>query len=267
MNTTLPNLQPGAEPIFFQGDAVGCLVLHGFMASPAEVRWLCRTLADQGHTVFAPRLPGHGSDYHDMERMRWQDWYAAALDGYYLLRSQCRQVFIAGHSMGGILALLAGAVVPVDGLVALAAPAGFRSRAMRYAHLLKYVLPYTNQRDKSRLPQIIREEQSRRGEPVVGRVRYDMWSTTAVSQLYRVAEVMYNRLPDVTAPLLLVYSRDDRTVPIMNQDLIAGRVASKVVETFCVEHSDHILIQDVERETVFQRVTDFISTYSHTTQL
>lgn len=267
MMNNFPAIREGAETFYCRGSSVGCLVLHGFMASPAEIRWLCLALADQGHTVYGPRLPGHGTNYRDMARLRWQDWYSAALDGYCLLRSQCEQVFIVGHSMGGVLALLVGAAVPVEGLAALASPAGFRSRAMQYAHLLKYALPYTDQRDKTNLPQIVREEQARRGEPVLGRVRYDTWSTAAVSQLYQVAGVMFNRLPAVTAPLLLVYSKADRTIPLDNMDVIAARVSSPVVEKHCLERSDHILVQDVERDLVFQHVINFINTHSRKTQL
>ncbi|MBI5667334.1 MAG: alpha/beta fold hydrolase [Chloroflexi bacterium] len=267
MTTPLPAICQGAEPFFHRGSGVGCLVLHGFMASPAEIRWLCHALADAGHTVFGPRLPGHGTNHHDMTRVRWQDWYTATLDGYHLLRSQCEQVFVAGHSMGGVLALLVGAAMPVNGLAVLAAPAAFRSRAMRYAHLIRYVLPYTNQRDKTNLPQIIREEQARRGEPTLGRVRYDLWSSAAVSQLYRLTNVMLQQLPRVTAPLLLVYSQTDRTVPPDNMDRVASRVGSSVVTKHCVERSDHILIQDVERDLVFQQVTGFIHAHSQPTQL
>lgn len=267
MTGTFPAIRAGAEPFFSRGGPVGCLVLHGFMASPAEIRWLCQHLAAQGHTVYGPRLPGHGLDERDMARLRWHDWYAAALDGYHLLRAQCQQVIVVGHSMGGVLALLVGANMPADGLAVLAAPIRLTHWMARNAHRLQVMLPYTTQADTSTLPEVIRAEQSRRGEPVLGRVRYERWSTAAVSQLYRLVQVAYDRLPDVTAPLLLVYSKADVTVALDNQAVIASRVRSASIQQATVDHSDHILIQDTERDIVFQHVANFITAHTTTTQL
>jgi carboxylesterase len=250
---------PGAEPFFHRGGSTGCLCLHGFSASPAEVRWLCLHLAQQGLTVYSPRLAGHGTHYRDLSRMRWSDWYHTALDGYHILRQQCEQVFVAGLSMGGMLALLLGASVPLDGLAVLAAPVVFRRRRMAAARYFKYIVPYTKQPDRSRLPALICEEQARRGEPVLGRVRYDAWSTGAVGELYTLAQVVRSRLPQVTAPLLLVYSEADQTVPIENAAIIAREVCSQIVEQHLLRNSEHILTQHVEREQVFALVADFIA--------
>jgi esterase/lipase len=54
-------IMPGAEPFFFRGGAVGCLVLHGWTGSTQEVRALGAHLATQGYTVFGPRLTHHGT--------------------------------------------------------------------------------------------------------------------------------------------------------------------------------------------------------------
>jgi carboxylesterase len=249
----------GAEPYFHCGDAVGCLCLHGFMASPAEIGWLSQHLAGQGKTVFAPRLAGHGTHYREMSRVAWQDWFTSALDGYHILRQQCKQVFVVGLSMGGMLALLLAASVPVDGLAVLAAPVMFRSRRMRLARYVRYLIPFSRQPDRSNLPQLIRDEQSRRGEPMRGRVRYDDWSTRAVSELYTLGQVVRRQLSQVTAPLLLVYSEADPTVATENAAIIAREVCSRIVERHTLRDSGHILTQHVERETVFALVADFIA--------
>jgi len=250
---------PGAEPYFHRASAVGCLCLHGLTASPAEVRWLAVHLAQQGLTVHSPRLAGHGADYRDLSRVGWRDWYFSALDGYHILRQQCQQVFVAGLSMGGMLGLLLAASVPLDGLVAMAAPVVFRSRRMVLSRYFKYVIRYSRQPDRSSLPELIREEQSRRGEPVLGRVRYDDWSTHAVAELHALAQVVRSQLPQVTVPLLLIYSKADLTVPVENAAIIAREVSSPIIEQHILHNSEHILTQHVERETVFTLVADFIA--------
>lgn len=259
----LPKVQAGAEPFFFRGGEVGCLCLHGFTASPAELRWMGEYLAGRGYTVYGPRLPGHATNPRDLLRLRWQDWYAAALDGWAVLRAQCQQVFVVGHSMGGLLALMLAADQPVQGAVIQAAPILFRSRMIRAASWLKYGLRFTDQTDTSPVTEVIRAEQERRGEAVVGRVRYNRWASAGVEQLYALSCETRRHLPEIQSPLLLIYSMVDRTVPPENVDLIRREVGSTAVEQRILQQSDHILPQDVERETVFALTADFIVRHSN----
>lgn len=247
----------GAEPFFLLGGSVGCLCLHGFTASPAEVRWLGEHLTGQGYTVYGARFAGHGTHPTDVARIHWRDWIASALDGYALLRAQCESVVVIGHSMGGLVALALAADQDVDAVVALAAPIKL-GRQVALTRWLRYVYPYSDQSDTSGLQETVRAEQTRRGEPVIGRVRYDVWSTAALAQLYALARVVDGRLSQIRAPLLLIYSKADPTVPVHLADYVAKRVSSSVVERAILEQSGHILPQDVEREDVFQFVTDFV---------
>src|SRR5690606_32782666 len=134
------NLMYGAEPQFYRGNHIGCLVVHGFMASPAEVVWVGQHLAEQGYTVYVPRLTGHGIDPTHMQRMIWQDWYAQVLDAYHILRQQCDVVVAIGHSMGGLLSLLLASDHPLDALVVCATPInlGENRLTLRHADLLHY---------------------------------------------------------------------------------------------------------------------------------
>jgi carboxylesterase len=252
---------PGAEPYFQRGGSTGCLCLHGFTASPAEVRWFAEHLAEAGHTVYAPRLAGHGTTHQDLARVRWTDWYTSALDGYHLLKHQCDQIFLCGLSMGALLALLLSADLPVDGVIALAAPLATYGSPQKISvvRLLKYVLRYTNQADTSELPHRVRTEQTRRGEAAVGRVRYDLWSTAGYEQFLRLRQTVLQRLPDVTAPLLLVFSEKDATVTPASQQIICKQVQSRVIETRMLKESGHVMTQDMEMQTVFQWSQDFIA--------
>jgi len=121
----------------------GILCLHGFTASPSEMSWLGQHLAGEGYTVYGLRTPGHGTDPHDLDRYLWQDWFAAVLDGYHLLRAQCDRVVVVGHSMGGLLGLLLACAEPVNGLVVLASPLLYADKRLAYANWMAKVMPYT----------------------------------------------------------------------------------------------------------------------------
>ena len=162
-----------------------------------------------------------------------------------------------GHSMGGTLGLLLAGAYPLAGLALLAAPIDYQSMPVRYANRLKYVMPYTDQSDRSTLPGIVMAEQARRGEPQIGRVRYDRWSTAAVFELYQLMTAARQSLSQVSVPLLLVYSAGDPTVPHIQADFIAENVSSTSIERHVLTQSGHILPQDIERDTVFDIVSRF----------
>jgi len=64
----------GAEPFFFEGGEVGCLVSHGFTGTTQSMRFLGEFLASEGGlTVVGPRLKGHGTSVEDMARASAED--------------------------------------------------------------------------------------------------------------------------------------------------------------------------------------------------
>jgi len=259
MNSPIPFIMQGGEPFFFQGGEIGCLCLHGVTASPAEVTWLGEYLAEQGLTVCGPRLAGHGVDPRQLRHLHWQDWYLSALDGYHLLCRHCEQVYVAGLSMGGLLTLALGASVPVDGLVVMAAPVIFQSpRRLSNARWIKYLRPLLHMPDLSGFEARLLEAQKRRGEPPIGRVRYDIWATRAVEELKKLADTVNDLLPKIAAPTLLLYSEADETVALANRDHIRSRLGSTLVETHTFQKSSHILTQDIEYQDVLQRAGKFI---------
>ena len=60
-----------------QADRFGCLLIHGWAGSPAEMRPIGEYLASQGIDVLGVRLPGHGTSHWDLGRYRHQDWLSA----------------------------------------------------------------------------------------------------------------------------------------------------------------------------------------------
>ena len=80
--TTIPPVRRGAEPFFLNGNGkhgdVGCVCVHGFTASPEEMRWLGEYLNARGLTVYGPRLAGHGLTPERMRTQHWLDFHSSA---------------------------------------------------------------------------------------------------------------------------------------------------------------------------------------------
>jgi carboxylesterase len=258
----IPKLMRGAEPQFYRGNEIGCLVTHGFMASPGEVGWLGQHLAEQSYTVYVPRLAGHGIDPKHMRRMRWQDWYAQMQDGYHLLRQQCEKVIVIGHSMGGLLSILLAANEQVDALVVAATPisAGEKDPKLRYSRLTDLIRPYLYFPTEPELRAKIEAEQRQRGDSIImGRVHYHKWSTRAIYEYYAVERAARQQLSQVTTPLLLLYAEQDETATIESAETIAARVRSSKIEKHILKDGAHIIFQDSGRDEAFQVVADFVA--------
>ncbi|HYO43965.1 MAG TPA: alpha/beta fold hydrolase [Candidatus Limnocylindrales bacterium] len=99
----------------------GALLVHGFAGTPKEMRGLAAVLASSGWIVEVPRLPGHGPAIRDIADYRVEDWVRTVEEGAEALRaSGVTQLIVAGHSVGGALALATCARVRPDALVLLA---------------------------------------------------------------------------------------------------------------------------------------------------
>lgn len=90
----LRNPQLDGAPFYWKGGSTGVLLCHGFTATTAEVRLLAKTLYENGYTVTAPLLPGHGTSPEDCNRFTWQDWYACIEHTYQQLANDCHRVVI-----------------------------------------------------------------------------------------------------------------------------------------------------------------------------
>ena len=242
----------GGEPFFFPGGQIGCLLLHGFTGAPKEMRLLGEHLADQGYTVLGPRLFGHATDIKDMLRARWRDWVASSLDGYYLLRGSCTKVVVMGLSMGGALTLYLGARYPVDGLVAMSTPYVTPHPLMKS---LRPVFPLISilWRFAAKGPPDWHD--SVMAEDHLDYASYPVRGGIEVDDL--LAEMRVG-LPQISVPLLLMYSRGDATVNAEHAQAIRADLRSSDVKLMWFENSGHVITRDAEREAVFAAATEFV---------
>ncbi|MDL2206945.1 alpha/beta fold hydrolase, partial [Eubacteriales bacterium OttesenSCG-928-N13] len=137
-----PNMEY-KHAFLFEGGQHGCLLLHGFTGSPGHMRWLGEKLHEQGYTVSAPLLPGHGLTLQEMRRSNWHQWLETARTSYVQLRERCETVTVMGLSMGGTLSLLLAEEYPVDSLVCMSAAMRLKSKVAWAAPLVAPFVPYS----------------------------------------------------------------------------------------------------------------------------
>ncbi|MFZ4816459.1 MAG: alpha/beta hydrolase [Phototrophicaceae bacterium] len=260
-NIHKPYLSVGGKPVFRRGGRVGCVCLHGFAAAPPEVDWFAAHMHRHlNMTTYTVRAAGHGTHAEDLLHLNWWDWYMSARDGYEILKQQCDVVFAAGISMGGLLALLLTAAADTDipATVVMGSPVRYKSDGVQYAPYMWPFRPMMDMPDTTNLPNIIREEQARRGEPVIGRTHYKRWSTRATGEVYKLSGAVERELVNITTPLMLIYSQYDDVAGLNNIDVIREGVRSEVVESLVLTDGKHIVPQDVGREQAFAAAQAFL---------
>jgi esterase/lipase len=116
----------------------GVLLVHGLLASPAELRSYGEYLHEQGYAVLGARLRGHGSSPYDLQKQTWEDWQESVRKAHGILTAFCEKIFVIGFSTGAALGLLLASEQKqsIAGIAAVATPIKFTNPAFMFIPLL-----------------------------------------------------------------------------------------------------------------------------------
>lgn len=252
----MPGYMPNAEPFFYPGNHVGCLLIHGFTGTPYEMRELGERLAAEKYSVLGPALAGHATDLDQMCATRWQDWYASVTSAYDQLHDTCDVIFPIGLSLGALLALHISAHKPVTGVVSISAPFGIHNPLIPLFKAFPFLfnfIPYIRKggKDDTLDPEI------RTRHPA-----YDRYPTRCAESLFLdFVPHLQSDLPDIHAPALLIQSRGDRSIPEDSMPQFHARLGSREKEMVWLENSGHLVLEDYAKEQAFEHVLRFLQAH------
>ncbi len=267
-----------ARPFFFEGDAVndvGVLLLHGFTGSPAEMRPLGEFLSLQGHASKAPLLPKHGGMPHDLKGARWEDWANEAKRALDALSRDYKDVYVAGLSMGGLLALHLAAMqthASIRGIVIMAAPAAINDSRAKLVKVARFFVPYYYPLKGADFsdPGFRAGLQKRMGDG--GQVDFDdprvqkeiakgvKIPVSAIHELLELNAVVMGQLAQVKVPALLFQGKHDEVVSPNSAEAIFGGLGSPEKRVVWLENSGHVLPHEPDHARMFQEIEQFIQT-------
>jgi carboxylesterase len=243
---------PGAEAIDLPGGPVGVLLSHGFTGTTQSMRPWAEHLAAAGLTVKAPRLPGHGTRWQDMNATGWDDWYGEVERSFDELTRGCETVFAMGLSMGGTLVLrLAEQRGPqVAGLVVVNASLGSERKDVKLAPLLSKVVP-----SMPALGNDIKKDG-------VTELAYPRTPLKAFVSLTSAWPVVCRDLSQIQCPVLVYRSAVDHVVEPISGRLLRDGLAGGTVEERVLENSFHVATLDNDAPTIFEGSLDFVRTHA-----
>ena len=242
------NIMPGCEPFSASGGRDGVLVLHGFTGNPQSMRPLAEAIANAGYTVELPRLPGHGTTVEDMMTTGWADWSGAADAAYRELATRCDRVAVVGLSMGGgLTAFVAEEHPDVTALVFINALVKPPVQEMREG--LKGLLDAGMETMES-IGSDIKKEGSQEAS-------YNATPLACAASLFDGIEKVWERLDTISAPTLILSSREDHVVSSDNSEDLA-RIVTGSVEHIWLEDSYHVATLDNDASLVEAHTVRFL---------
>jgi len=229
--------------------------VHGFTASPAEMRPLAERLYMEGYIVLGVRLKGHGTSPWDMKARNRQDWSDSVMRARRILEGLCEDVAMVGFSMGGLLSLVSAAQYPLRlaGVATVCAPTKLRDKAMMLVELVHHV---------NRLVSVISSESQVKNfhlsAPEHPNVNYRHMPISSLHELDHLIGETERILKDVKCPALVMQSTGDPTVVPESADEIYEALGSSVKELVMIESDIHGIVYD-EVDGAIDSLTGFVA--------
>jgi len=204
-------------------------------------------LAAAGFTVSAPLMAGHGTSWCDLERTRWQDWYATVEKAFERLASRCRKVVAMGISMGGAQVLHLAAHRPdLAGVVAMAPALYINDWRIPLLPVIRRIV-----RTVPGVSGLIADRK------VPGEPEYEATPTRSLAELVAFQRHLRDELVLVRCPALFAHGARDPLVHPGNSRLGCARISSRRKRVLVLPRSSHVVTLDLDRERLFGEAAEF----------
>ncbi|PXV69344.1 alpha/beta hydrolase [Halanaerobium congolense] len=229
------------------------LLLHGYGGKSTNWLYAAEKINETLKLpVLIPRLPGHATNITDFLNSDSDQWLRKALDSYLELSSNYQEVYVAGLSMGGLLAALLAAQFKVKKL-SLVAPAFFtKNKNIVFTPYLKYFIKKLDNGFE------LDSENSTPAEIDFHQNYSFNYYTSALAELYKLIKKGRKAAAEINTKTQLILSENDDQVE--NSEIkvfLNKKMGQFLVDQKIYQKSSHVITNDVEKERCAQDIIDF----------
>ena len=189
--------------------------------------------------VYTFTLPGH--EKLTVKDVKYEEWIKAADNQIkFLLANNYKEIYLIGHSMGGVIAAHLASIYPQVKKLVLAAP------AFRYFYFKdgKINIKGINDTIKS-MPDVIKEEGKNK---VIERIKKTPIAT--MLEFTKLISKYEKDINNITCPTLIIHGINDKVVPEESTNLVHNSIKSKT--------NILINIKDVTHDCFTQKRNDLV---------
>lgn len=236
-------------------NGIGVLLIHGLLASPAELRSYGEYLAQQNYTVLGVRLKGHGTSPYDLQEQTYEDWYASVEKGYDVLTAFCERIFVIGFSTGGALAILLAISrkAAIMAVVAAAVPIKFENAALLLIPLLE-----GGNKLLSWVPNFEGIKPFVDNPSEHPNINYHHVPTKSLFELRRLIVKLEETAARMTLPILILHADKDPVVAVRSSSILLGELGSDNKRLQIIPAAHHGILMDNTGGT-WQIIDEFLN--------
>jgi len=241
------------QPFYFPGtNGNALLLIHGWTAVPYEVRRLGKFLNENGYTVCAPMLSGHGTVPTNLENVKWTDWLRDITSAYNELKINHSKIFVGGTSIGANLtAMLAKNNPDISGLIFMAMPYKIKLEKLVIV-FARFIKLFGKYRRKIYPPTF------GASTTITRLLSYQTYPIESALETFELIKISRRELYKIKQPCFIIQSKSDHVVSGNSLEKIYERISSKIKRRKYIAKAYHTFISDVKNENVFKEILEFI---------
>ena len=234
-------------------DTVAVMV-HGFTGSPYDMRELAEYLFERGVDSVSVRLAGHGTHIKELMNTSYDDWLASVEESIQDIKKSGKRIFLVGYSFGANIALDIASRAPEDyaGIICLGTSIIWRAKA--YYFPLYYLFRALGIK-KIRKPYVRRKEI----EVFESLGNYADFPVKGLGMFRDVVKKRTRKqLHQITTPILIVHSSNDRISHPRSSEFLFDNVGSTYKEMFVLPDMNHNPLRSESRDKIFHKIVQFM---------
>lgn len=231
------------------------LLLHGFGGKSSNWDFIAKKIYKElDLPVYVPRLPGHATNKSDFLNSSAEQWLRRAVDSYLDLKTDYQKIYLAGLSMGGLLASLVASNFEVKKL-SLVAPAFYTiNKNIVFAPYLKYFVKKLDNDFK-----INQDDLSAAEIDYHNNYSFNYYPE-ALAELYKLIKKGRKAVSKIESPTQLILSSNDEQVASDQiKDFLNKKMGQFLVDQKIYQKSSHVIINDLEKERCARDIINFFS--------
>lgn len=242
---------PGAEPFHLSGKGPRVLLIHGFTATPTEMRPIGDFLNKHDFDVYTILLPGHGTSPEDLQSKKWLDWWLAVKKKF-LEINECD--FIIGFSMGALLAsrLAVKFKDKIKGVILIST--FINIKPIIYSKL-SFLFPVIGLFK----PYISKSAETGEYFKQNNLISYLKYPVSASYEAIKLAKYTQKKiLKQITIPTLIIQGLKDDRVDPNNYKILEKLIPAQEKETVLLPDSQHIVTVGPDKDLLFNSINNFL---------